>query len=112
MILKHLFPAPQDGKTTNEDDSLEVEIGPQNRKYSTIAARLEQLYGLGDSPPLRRKLYIRIQACAVEHGPECYEVIRACVASAQSADRPDRYFATAVASELKSLGYWEKSVDF
>lgn len=112
MSLMPLSRALIDGKTTHADDSLAVEKGPENRKYLTIAARLEKLYGLGDCPPLRRKLYIRIQACAVEHGPDCYEVIRACVASAQSADYPDRYFSTAVASELKSLGYWEKSVDF
>jgi hypothetical protein len=73
---------------------------------------LEKLYGTGDNPQLRRKLYQRIQSCAIEHGPDCYDVVKGCVSSAQSADNPGRYFCVSVTSELKSLGYWEKPSGF
>ena len=91
---------------------MRIEKSAEVRKYTTISARLEKLFGLGENPALRRKLYIKIQKCAIEHGPECYEVIAACVAGSQIADYPDRYFSTAVVCEMKNLGYWEKPVDF
>jgi len=100
--------------TTDEhaDDSFKEGKSDPSAKYRTIGMRLEKLFALGDNPALRRKLYFRIQKLAIDHGPDCYEAIRSCVASAQSADYPDRYFCTAVTRELKALGFWEQSTDF
>ena len=112
VSLQPLFRAVPDDTTSDGDDPLKPETSYDVRKYKTVASRLEALFGTGDSPQLRRKLYLRIQRCAIEHGPECYESIRACVAAAQSADNPDRYFCSAVSRELKSLGYWENTTDF
>jgi len=81
-------------------------------KFKTISARLEALYGTGDCPQLRRKLYVRIQRVAIEHGPDCYDVILACVKAASLAELPDRYFCCSVVAELKALGYWNIPVSF
>lgn len=112
MSATRMFPTVPPNPDEDADDSFKEENGDGNRKYRMIAAKLERLYGLGDNAALRRKLYIRIQKCAIEHGPDCYELVRACVTSAQVADKPDRYFCTAVTSELKALGYWAPRVDF
>ncbi len=106
--------SPRVPGTTDEhvDDSLKEASAPDYHKYQTISKRLEVNFGTGDNPALRRKLYIRLQACAVEHGPDCYEAIRSCVAAAAVADYPGKYFCAAVTRELKSLGFWEPSTDF
>lgn len=107
--LSPLVPGATDG---HDDDSLkEVKVGGYE-KFRTIAKRLEAMFRLGENPALRRKLYMRLQTCAIEHGSDCYEAIRSCVAAAQLADYPDRYFCTAVTRELKSLGFWEPITDF
>ncbi len=107
--LTPTLPTLADG---NEDDSSKQDGGDSFAKYKTIAKRLDRLFGTGDNPQLRRRLYQRIQRCAIEHGEDCYEVVRSCVSSAQSADNPGRYFCVSVTSELKTLGYWEKPTDF
>lgn len=112
MTLQRIFsnaPTPID---VNEDDSMKAGQGDSFHKFKTVAKRLEHLYGTGDNATLRRKLYLRIQRCTIEHGPECYEVVRACIAAAAAADFPDRYFCCSVTRELKNLGYWENPVDF
>jgi|COG998Drversion2_1049125.scaffolds.fasta_scaffold07004_1 hypothetical protein len=85
---------------------------PDWAKYKTIAQRLEKLYGTGDNPQLRRKLYVRIQSATIEHGPDCYDVVLACVKAASLAECPDRYFCCSVTAEMKSLGYWELPTTF
>lgn len=107
--LTPALPAPADD---DADDSLREGKGDDRAKYKTIAKRLERLFGLGDNAMLRRKVYMKIQKCAIEHGPECYDVINAAVQHAQAATMPDRYFMAAVTRELKMLDYWEQSVDF
>lgn len=96
----------------NDDDSKRKESGDSYTKFRTVAKRLEQIYGTGDNAQLRRLLYQRIQRCAIEHGPDCYQVVKACVSSAQTASNPARYFCVAVTSELKNLGYWDQPNDF
>jgi len=112
MTATQLTPRLPSAANDHEDDSSRKEAADGFRKFQTVAKRLEQLYGVGDNPQLRRKLYQRIQRCAIEHGPECYDVVKDCVSSAQSADNPGRYFCVSVTSELKSLGYWEKPSEF
>ena len=112
MDAQQLHPRVPGTTDGNEDDSLKKKEVDPREKYRTMAWRLEKMFHLGDNPPLRRKLYIRLQKLAVDHGEECYEAIRSCVAAAQSADYPDRYFCTAVTRELKALGFWEPSTDF
>lgn len=112
MTATQLHPRVPTPADDHEDDSSRKDAGDSFRKFQTVAKRLETLYGVGDNPQLRRRLYLRIQRCAIDHGPECYDVIRACVSSAASANQPDRYFCTSVASELKSLGFWDQPTDF
>lgn len=112
MSATRMFPTVPQPVDKNVDDSFKEEKGHGYGKYRMIAGKLERLFGLGENAALRRKLYIRIQKCAIEHGPDCYELVRACVTSAQVADKPDRYFCTSVTSELKAQGYWAPPVDF
>ena len=112
MTASQLTPKLPTAADEHADDSSRKDAGDSFSKFRTVAKRLEGLYGTGDNAQLRRRLYQRIQLCAIEHGPECYEVIRSCVSSAQSANNPGRYFCVSVTSELKTLGYWEKPTDF
>lgn len=112
MTLPHLTPLVPAPADEDDDDSLKKDAGDSWAKFQTVAKRLEVMFGTGDNPQLRRKLYQRIQKCAIEHGPECYDVVKSCVSSAQSANSPSRYFCVSVTSELKSLGYWEQPTDF
>ena len=112
MTAHQLNPLPGRTTDTDADDSLKEGKGDDFQKYKTIAKRLEALYGLGDNPMLRRKVYIKLQKLAIEFGPDCYDVIRAAVTHAAAADFPDRYFMAAVTRELKMLDYWERAVEF
>lgn len=112
MTLQRLLPTAPCPLDDDVDDPLKTGKGADPRRYKTIASRLETMFGVGDNSQLRRKLYQRIQRCSIEHGPDCYAVVHACVAAAQCADQPDRYFCRSVSSELKNLGYWEMPVDF
>ena len=112
MDAKRLSPRVPGATDVDANDSLKEAIAPDYHKYQTIAKRLEVNFGTGDNAALRRKLYIRLQTCAVDHGPECYEAIRGCVAAAQIADYPGKYFCAAVTRELKALGFWEQSTEF
>lgn len=112
MTVQRLLPTTPTPLDDDEHDPLKEGRASTRQKYRTIAARLEKTFGTGDNPQLRRKLYIRIQLCAIEHGPQCYEIVRACVGLAQAADFPDRYFCTAITRELKSQGYWDLHSEF
>lgn len=112
MSATRMFPTVPHPADEDADDSFKEGKGDGYQKYRMIAGKLERLFGLGENAALRRKLYIRIQKCAIEHGPDCYELVKACVTSAQVADKPDRYFCTSVTSELKAQGYWAPPVDF
>lgn len=112
MTATRLTPRLPSAPDDDDDDSLKKEQGDGFAKFQTVAKRLEAMFGLGDNHQLRRRLYLRIQRCAIEHGPECYDVIKTCVSAAQSANSPDRYFCTSVSSELKTLGYWDQPTDF
>jgi len=112
MTAKQLTPRVPTAADEYVDDSSRKEKGDSYAKFSSIAKRLEQMFGTGDNRQLRRRLYQRIQSCAIEHGNDCYGVIRDCVSSAQSADSPGRYFCVSITSELKTLGYWEKPTNF
>lgn len=100
------------GDYGDADDPSRRKEAPDPGKYKTIASRLETLYGTGDEPQLRRKLYVKLQTCAMEHGPDCYDVIQACVKAASMAHAPDRYFCCAVVAEMKALEYWEIPTSF
>lgn len=112
MTAKQLTPRVPTHADIDDDDSLKKDAGDSFAKFRTMATRLEKMFGTGDNAQLRRRLYQRIQRCAIEHGPECYDVVKNCVSQAQSANSPGRYFSVAVTSELKSLGYWQEASDF
>lgn len=112
MTLQRLLPTAPTPLDDDVNDPLKEGQGTGDRKYKTIASRLEMLYGTGDSPQLRRKVYLRVQTCCIEHGPDCYDVVKACVKAASLAELPDRYFCCSVVAELKSLGYWELATTF
>jgi len=112
MDAKQLSPLVPGATDDDADDSLKEVVVDGYQKFRTIAQRLEKMFRLGENPPLRRKLYIRLQRCAIDHGSDCYEAIRSCVAAAQAADYPDRYFCSSVTRELKALGFWEQTTDF
>lgn len=105
---------PRVPSTTDDDadDSLKEGKPDEFAKFRTVAKRLETMFGLGDNAMLRRKVYQKIQRAAIDHGPDCYDVIKLAVAAAQTADRPDRYFVAAITRELKVLEYWERPTDF
>ena len=112
MTARQLFQDGNAASTKDVDDSLAEKTVDSFTKFKTVAQRLEALYGTGDNPQLRRKLYQRIQRCTIEHGPDCYDVVRACVSAASSASAPARYFCVAVTAELKALQYWAIPGDF
>lgn len=112
MNAERLKPTLPGTKDEDADDSLR-EGRPDNfAKFRTVAKRLEQMFGLGDNHMLRRKVYQKIQRAAIDHGPDCYDVIKLAVAAAQTADKPDRYFIAAITRELKVLEMWERPTDF
>lgn len=112
MTPTQLTPRVPETTDDHEDDSSRKAGGDSYTKFRTVAKRLEHLFGTGDNPQLRRLLYQRIQRCAIDYGPDCYEVVKTCVSSAQTAENPGRYFCVSVTSELKTLGYWFKPNDF
>jgi len=112
MPAKRLKFPPPDGTDDHADDSLKEGKADDFEKFRTVAKRLETMFGLGEHPQLRRKVYQKIQRAAIEHGPDCYDVIRLAVSAAQAADKPDRYFVAAITRELKVLEYWERPVNF
>jgi len=112
MTATRMFSAPSAHLDEHADDSQKTGSPDSFAKFRTVAKRLESLFGTGDNAALRRKLYIRIQKCTIEHGPECYDVVRQCVASAQVADNPSRYFCVAVTAELRAQGYWAPPATF
>lgn len=112
MNARQLSPRVPGATDDDADDSMKEVKADNFHKFRTIAKRLEEMFRLGDNPPLRRKLYLRLQHCAIDHGEDCYQAIKSCVAAAQVADYPDRYFCTAVTKELRALGFWEQSTDF
>ncbi len=112
MTPRSLFHGGTVASTKDVDDSLAEKTVDSFTKFKTVAQRLEALYGTGDNPQLRRKLYQRIQRCTIEHGPDCYDVVRACVSAAASASAPARYFCVAITAELKALEYWTIPADF
>jgi len=112
MDAKRLHPRLPSGTDEDADDSLKEGTADNFAKFKTVARRLETLFGVGDNPQLRRKVYQNIQRAAILYGEECYDVIRLAVSAAQSADKPDRYFIAAITRELKVLEFWEKKIDF
>ena len=112
MDAERLNPRLPSGTDADADDSLKEGNADNFRKFKTVAKRLEQMFGLGENHMLRRKVYQKIQRAAIDHGPECYDVIKLAVAAAQTADKPDRYFVAAITRELKVLEMWERSTDF
>jgi len=112
MDAQRLNPRLPSGTDEDADDSLKEGKADDFAKFRSVAKRLETIYGVGDNPMLRRKVYQKIQRAAIEYGPECYDVIKLAVSAAQTADKPDRYFVAAITRELKVLEMWEKSSDF
>ncbi len=112
MDAKQLNPRLPGTKDDDADDSLREKKPDDFAKFRTVAKRLETMFGLGENRMLRRKVYQKIQRAAIEHGPDCYDVIKLAVAAAQNADKPDRYFVAAITRELKVLEMWERPTDF
>jgi len=112
MDAERLNPRLPSAADEDADDSLKEGKADNFAKFKTVAKRLEQIFGVGDNPQLRRKVYQNIQRAAIMYGEECYDVIKLAVSHAQTADKPDRYFVAAITRELKVLEFWESKVNF
>ncbi len=70
---------------------------------STIAARLEERFGLGDDPAKRRALYMRLQRLAEQRGKEAELWIYEAADKAGDARDPGRYFSAAIVRMLRQV---------
>lgn len=78
-------------------------------KPSSIAARLERRFGLGDRPDLARKLYCSVEQWVEKGGDDAYRVVAEIVAQAASARRPGNYVRATLARLLRPR---KKEVDW
>jgi len=79
-----------------------------------IAERLEQKFGLGDQPAIRRRLYARLERCVEEFGEVAYIELAKAVGDAPYMDKPAQWFCAVVVRRLKQIGCWpqQKLMDF
>lgn len=75
---------------------------------SEIAKRLEDRFGLGSRPDLRRRLYEQLEdlvyAAPADEGQRAYEVIAGVASDAVGKSEPGRYFAHVVKLRLVEKG--------
>ena len=71
---------------------------------SNVADRLEQRFGLGTRPTLRKALYLRLERLVNDEGVEAYHIIAGVAADAVGKDHPGRYFSKVVCLRLTERG--------
>jgi len=69
-----------------------------------VAARLEQRFGLGTRPELRKALYQRLEHVIETEGEPAYVVVASAAADAAGKENPGRYFAHVVMLRLMERG--------
>jgi len=72
-----------------------------------IAKFLEQRFGLGSQPELRRRLFQRLQLAVEVHGERALKPLQTVAAEAKGARKPDRYFCRAALLRLRELNLLE-----
>lgn len=72
-----------------------------------IPARLEQIFGLGSMPVVRRRLYRRLQRLAEQRGEAVLLIIGevASEAKAKTVRNPGQFFSYVIGRRLKEAGY-------
>lgn len=83
---------------------------PDNGKEAapaTIAWHLEQRFGVGSQPELRRRLFQRLQLAVEVHGERALKPLQTVAAEARGARKPDRYFCRAALLRLRELNLLE-----
>lgn len=73
----------------------------------TIAARLEERFGLGEDPGKRRALYKRLQRLAEQRGKEAELWIYEAADKAGDARDPGRYFSAAIVRMLRQVEVYQ-----
>lgn len=73
----------------------------------TIAFFLEQKFGLGSQPELRRKLFQRLELAVEIHGERALKPLQTVAAEARGARKPDRYFCRAALCRLREMNLLE-----
>ena len=74
---------------------------------SDIAAKLEQKFGLGTRPDLRRQLYKRLEQIVDQEGERAFVCIATAAADAIGKNQPGHYFARVVMVRLMERGVIE-----
>lgn len=72
---------------------------------SNVAERLLLVFGAGERPEIRKRLYSRLEREVIAHGEPVYDQIVAAAADARDKVHPGRYFARAVVARLRQRGY-------
>lgn len=72
-----------------------------------IAFFLEQRFGLGSQPELRRRLFQRLQLAVEVHGERAKKQLQIVAAEAKGARKPDRYFCRAALCRLREMNLLE-----
>lgn len=72
-----------------------------------IAFFLEQRFGLGSQPALRRRLFQRLQLAVEVHGERAQKQLQIVAAEAKGARKPDRYFCRAALCRLREMNLLE-----
>jgi hypothetical protein len=81
--------------------------GAPTNEAEKIARHLEQRFGLGSQPDLRRRLYHRLGLAVEVHGERAFGQLKILAAEARSARKPDRYFCRAALCRMREMGLLE-----
>jgi hypothetical protein len=74
---------------------------------SKVARQLEERFGLGSQPELRRRLFQRLQLATEVHGERALNQLKIVAAEAKGARKPDRYFCRAALCRLREQNLLE-----
>jgi hypothetical protein len=70
-----------------------------------VVTRLTKRFGLGEIPPIRRRLYSRLAREVEKHGDAVLVIIGEAAQAADRARCPGNWFAAAVTRRLKEAGF-------
>ena len=72
---------------------------------SVTAADLQQLFGSGDFPTARVRLYRIVESICEKHGVPAAAIVKKMVGQSRRKDQPERWFCSAVLLRLAEHGY-------
>lgn len=101
-IAAPLKPVIEKLKRISKEPELE-----KTKTGATISDHLEQRFGLGSQPALRRALYRRLQLAVEVHGERALKPLQTVAAEAKGARKPDRYFCRAALCRLREMNLLE-----